>query len=152
MLNCRSQKLEAMPYAMAEQAVDAPLYLSETRTARSKDLLPCAAFGGRFDSSAAGAGNDGDHGNGEEKLDAEEQDEREAKGYPLYCDHPTARVWLPRDMAPPGVRRVHLLTASADSTVEESFHKEVMQTITGGADKPFLSFVPSRDCRYQIAI
>lgn len=63
---------------------------------------------------------------------------------PIYCDDSEAKVRLPEELMAAGATRVHLLTAKADAEVEESFKK----SITGGADEPFVSFVPSRDCRF----
>lgn len=154
MMNCPAGKLQAMPYAMADSAMDAPFYLSETHTARAKDqLLPCAGYngGGRSSqSAAAGAIGNGSTATGDGVLNADlgAAGEGEGEWLPLYCDHPFAKVRLPEEARPAGVARVHLLTANADAEVEESFHKDVMQSITGGTDTPFLSFVPSKDCRY----
>lgn len=119
MLTCRAKQLQTMPYAMAADAVDAPLYLSETRTMRDKQPLPCLA------------------------VDGAEGDAGEGASWPIYLDSPAARVRLPREVALPGVQRVHLLTASSDATVEESFR----DGLKGGAAATFVSFVPSRDCR-----
>lgn len=143
-----------MPYAMANEAVDAPFYLSEMRSAKSKDqLLPCATYNGGGSSSESATGGAVSSGSvtnadGVSDADGEAFAEGEGEWFPMYCDHPSAKVRLPEEARPAGVRRVHLLTASADAEVADSFHKDMMQTITGGAETPFVSFVPSNDCRY----
>lgn len=106
MLTCRAKTLQTMPYNMADSAVNAPLLLSETRSSKEEQFLPCLTV----PAEEAGGGEGGD-----------------AESWPLYCDYPPARVRLPREVAPEGRRRVHLLTLRSD---------------TGE-----VTFTPSRDCR-----
>lgn len=129
MLTCRANTLQTMPYAMAAGAVGSPLYLSETRSTRTQDPLPCITVDGAED---------------EEEEDEEPGGAGGHVSCRVYCDYGAARVMLPRELVPAGRRRVHLLTAYSDSMVEESFRDGFGAR---AASRPFVSFVPSRDCR-----
>ncbi|CAN0128841.1 unnamed protein product, partial [Discosporangium mesarthrocarpum] len=103
MLTCHSKLLQVMPYAMADNAQDPPLYLGNPRSKRFKKPLPCIAIpakGVTADVDIPGRGGMGDEGS-----------------FPAYCDHGTARVTLPPQLARPGQRRVHLLTRNADGSM-----------------------------------
>lgn len=141
MLNCHSKTLQAMPYAAAENAVDPAFYLCDTRTARSDDLLPCVTFEGR--NRICGRIQDVTN----DRVEDIPEEDHGGTIWPMYCDCPAARVSLPREVTPDAVRRVHLLTSITDATTDIAFHKELMQNISGASDQPFISFVPSRDCR-----
>lgn len=120
MLTCPANTLQTMPYAMADSAVGSPLLLSETRSSKSEQLLPCLAVAAEdtYATVAAGDGGVGGDGGGGGAS---------AASWPLYCDYPPARVRLAKDVVPEGRRRVHLLTLRSD---------------TGS-----VTFTPSRDCR-----
>lgn len=97
MLTCRANTLQTMPYAMADSAIDSPLLLSETRSSKAEQPLPCLTVSA--EDAAAGGGGDG----------------VTAASWPLYCDYPPARVRLTEEVAPGGRRRVHLLTMKSDT-------------------------------------
>lgn len=118
MLSCRTGSLQTMPYGMAADAVDSPLYLSETRTSKTQDPLPCYTVDG----------TEGD---------------ADTLWWPIYHDCAKAKVRLPREVTPVGARRVHLLTASNDARVEKS----AMDTLNVGSASRLVAFMPSRDCR-----
>lgn len=119
MLSCHANTLQTMPYAMADSAVGSPLLLSETRSSKSDQLLPCLAVPEEdtYATAVAVAGGGGD-GDGDGGVGA---------SWPLYCDYPPARVRLAKEVVPEGRRRVHLLTLRSE---------------TGS-----VTFTPSRDCR-----
>lgn len=116
MLTCHANTLQTMPYAMADSAIDSPLLLSETRSSKAEQPLPCLTVSA--EEAAGSVGGVGGGGGGDGVT---------AASWPLYCDYPPARVRLPKEVAPEGRRRVHLLTMRAD---------------TG-----WVTFTPSRDCR-----
>ena len=60
---------------------------------------------------------------------------REPK-WPVYCDNPDVKVGLPEEVVPAGARRVHLLTLQSDGNKT-------------GPEATLVSFVPSRDCRFE---
>lgn len=118
MLSCRTGSLQTMPYGMAADAVDSPLYLSETRTSKTQDPLPCYA------------------------IDGAERD-ADTTWWPIYHDCAKVKVRLPREVTPIGAHRVHLLTAGTDAWVEKS----AMDTLNVGSASRLVAFMPSRDCR-----
>ncbi|CAN0288267.1 unnamed protein product [Ectocarpus sp. 12 AP-2014] len=100
MLTCHANTLQTMPYAMADSAVGADLLLSETRSSKSEQPLPCLTV-----PAADDPGADADAGGGGAK----------SSSWPLYCDYPPARVRLPEELLSEGRRRVHLLTLRSDT-------------------------------------
>lgn len=123
MFSCGTGLLETMPYGMAADAIDSPLYLSETRTSKTQEPLPCYAVDG------AAAGGDAD-----------------TQWWPIYHDCAKAKVRLPREVMPVGARRVHLLTSGIDARVE----KTMMDTLNVGSSSRLVAFMPSRDCRWAV--
>lgn len=101
MLTCHARKLQTMPYAMADSAVDSPFLLSEARSSKAEQPLPCLTVSAE---DANGGGGGGDGGDGVTGA-----------SWPLYCDYPPGRVRLAAEVAPEGRRRVHLLTMRADT-------------------------------------
>lgn len=99
MLTCHANTLQTMPYAMADSAIDSPLLLSETRSSKAEQPLPCLTVSAEDAIAGGGGGGDGVTG----------------ASWPLYCDYPPARVRLAKEVAPEGRRRVHLLTMRSDT-------------------------------------
>lgn len=106
MLNDCVENLKIMPYAMATDAVDTPMYLSGPHLRESEEFLPCIS------------------------VDGAEGDASGELLWPIYRDDPKPKISLPQEVVPVGVQRVHLMTASSDANVKKSADKSLVSFVS----------------------